>query len=74
MPSRCRRRPMPPTRRPDHIAKARRLDPGDGHLALLPDVMIAEFMDQIGNSVTQERPDLVKDMHAVLDKPEAGVR
>ena len=56
---------------PEHVAKARRLILATG-ISRSFLVMIAEFMDQIGNSVTQERPDLVTDMHGVLDslKPE----
>ena len=56
---------------PEHVAKARRLILATG-ISRSFLVMIAEFMDQIGNTVTQERPDLIKDMHAVLDslKPE----
>ena len=56
---------------PEHIAKARRLILATG-ISRSFVVMIAEFMDQIGNTVTQERPDLVTDMHTVLDnlKPE----
>ena len=56
---------------PEHIAKARRLILATG-ISRSFLVMIAEFMDQIGTTVTQERPDLVKDMHVVLDslKPE----
>ncbi len=50
-----------------HIAQARRLILATG-ISRSFDVMIAEFMDQIGNSVTQERPELVQDMHTVLDK------
>ena len=58
---------------PEHIAQARRLILATG-ISRSFDVMIAEFMDQIGNSVTQERPELVQDMHNVLDglKPEFG--
>lgn len=52
---------------PEHIAQARKLILATG-ISRSFDVMIAEFMDQIGNSVTQERPELVTDMHAVLDK------
>ncbi len=56
---------------PQHIAKARRLILATG-ISRSFSVMVAEFMDQIGNSVTQEHPDLVQDMHIVLDqlKPE----
>lgn len=52
---------------PDHVAQARKLILATG-ISRSFDVMIAEFMDQIGNSVTQERPELVQDMHSVLDR------
>ena len=52
---------------PEHVARARRLILATG-ISRSFDVMIAEFMDQIGNSVTQERPELIQDMHAVLGK------
>ena len=52
---------------PEHVALARRLILATG-VSRSFTVMIGEFMDQIGNSVTQERPDLIQDMHAVLDQ------
>ena len=56
---------------PEHVADAKRLILATG-ISRSFSVMIAEFMDQIGNSVTQEHPDLIPDMHVVLDqlKPE----
>lgn len=51
---------------PDHIAKARRLILATG-ISRSFQIIIPEFMEQIGNSLTQSRPDLVPDMNAVLD-------
>ena len=50
---------------PPHVALARRLILATGVPRSFY-VMIDEFMEQIGNSVTQERPDLVNDTRAVL--------
>ena len=56
---------------PEHIAKARRLILATG-ISRSFQIIIPEFMDQIGNTLTQARPDLVHDMIVVLDqlKPE----
>lgn len=56
---------------PEHVAKARRLILATG-ISRSFQIMIAEFMDQIGNTFTQARPDLVHDMNGVLEqlKPE----
>jgi uncharacterized protein len=63
--------PLPPTDAanptPEHVAKARRLILATG-ISRSFQIIIPEFMEQIGNSLTQSRPDLVPDMNAVLDK------
>ena len=51
---------------PDHIAKARELILATG-ISRSFQLIIPEFMDQIGNALTQGRPDLVHDMNIVLD-------
>ena len=55
----------PPTA--EHIAKARELILATG-ISRSFQIIIPEFMDQIGNTLTQARPDLVHDMIAVLDQ------
>lgn len=52
---------------PEHVAKARRLILATG-ISRSFTIMVAEFMDQIGNTFTQARPDLVRDMNKVLDQ------
>ena len=52
---------------PEHIAKARRLILATG-ISRSFQIIIPEFMDQIGNTLTQARPDLVHDMIVVLDQ------
>ena len=61
--------PAEPT--PEHIAKARQLILATG-ISRSFQIIVPEFMDQIGNTLTQARPDLVHDMNQVLDtlKPE----
>ena len=61
--------PAPPTA--EHVAKARQLILATG-ISRSFQIIIPEFMDQIGNTLTQARPDLVHDMNIVLDqlKPE----
>ena len=56
---------------PDHIAKARKLILATG-ISRSFQIIVPEFMDQIGNTLTQARPDLVHDMIIVLEqlKPE----
>ena len=56
---------------PEHIAKARQLILATG-ISRSFEIIIPEFMDQIGNTLTQARPDLVHDMNVVLAdlKPE----
>ena len=51
---------------PEHIAKARQLILATG-ISRSFQIIIPEFMDQIGNTLTQARPELVHDMSAVLD-------
>ena len=60
-----------PSPTPEHIAKARQLILATG-ISRSFQIIIPEFMDQIGNTLTQSRPDFVHDMNAVLDdlKPE----
>ena len=55
----------------EHLAKARRLILATG-ISRSFEIIIPEFMDQIGNTLTQARPDLVQDMNVVLAdlKPE----
>jgi uncharacterized protein len=53
----------PPT--PEHIAKARQLILATG-ISRSFQIIVPEFMDQIGNTLTQARPDLVHDMNVVL--------
>ncbi len=48
-----------------HIAKARQLILATG-ISRSFQIIIPEFMDQIGNTLTQSRPDLVHDMDLVL--------
>ena len=57
--------PVPAEPTPEHIAKARRLILATG-ISRSFQIIIPEFMDQIGNSLTQARPDLVGDMNIVL--------
>lgn len=52
---------------PEHIAKARQLILATG-ISRSFQIIIPEFMDQIGNTLTQARPDLVHDMNIVLDQ------
>ena len=54
-----------------HIEKARQLILATG-ISRSFEIIIPEFMDQIGNTLTQARPDLVPDMNVVLTnlKPE----
>ncbi len=56
---------------PDHIAKARQLILATG-ISRSFEIIIPEFMDQIGVTLTQARPDLVHDMNTCLAdlKPE----
>ena len=56
---------------PAHIEKARQLILATG-ISRSFEIIIPEFMDQIGNTLTQARPDLVADMNVVLTdlKPE----
>ena len=53
--------------KPEHIAKARRLILATG-ISRSFQIIIPEFMEQIGNSLTQSRPELVPDMNIVLDQ------
>ena len=55
----------------EHLAKARQLILATG-ISRSFEIIIPEFMDQIGNTLTQARPDLVQDMNVVLAnlKPE----
>lgn len=50
---------------PEHIAKARRLILATG-ISRSFQIIIPEFMEQIGTVLTQARPDLVPDMNVVL--------
>lgn len=50
---------------PEHIAKARQLILATG-ISRSFEIIIPEFMDQIGITLTQARPDLVHDMNIVL--------
>ncbi len=61
--------PSAPGARPtaEHVAKARQLILATG-ISRSFQIIIPEFMDQIGNTLTQARPDLVHDMIAVLDQ------
>ncbi len=52
---------------PLHIAKARHLILATG-ISRSFQIIIPEFMEQIGNSLTESRPDLVHDMDLVLQK------
>ena len=52
---------------PAHVAEARRLILATG-ISRSFTVMVAEFMDQIGNTFTQAKPELVPDMNTVLDQ------
>lgn len=52
---------------PEHIAKARHLILATG-ISRSFQIIIPEFMDQIGNTLTQARPDLVHDMNIVLEQ------
>ena len=56
---------------PEHVEKARQLILATG-ISRSFEIIIPEFMDQIGNTLTQARPDLVHDMNVVLAnlKPE----
>ncbi len=56
---------------PEHVAKARQLILATG-ISRSFEIIIPEFMDQIGITLTQSRPDLVRDMNVVLAdlKPE----
>lgn len=56
---------------PEHIAKARQLILATG-ISRSFEIIIPEFMDQIGITLTQARPDVVHDMNVVLTdlKPE----
>ena len=55
----------------EHIAKARQLILATG-ISRSFEIIIPQFMDQIGITLTQSRPDLVRDMNVVLAdlKPE----
>ena len=55
-----------PAPTPEHLAKARQLILATG-ISRSFQIIIPEFMDQIGNTLTQARPELVHDMSAVLD-------
>lgn len=57
--------PADPAPTPEHIAKARHLILATG-ISRSFQIIIPEFMDQIGNTLTQSRPDLVQDMGTVL--------
>ena len=62
--------PVPPDAAnptPAHIAKARKLILATG-ISRSFQIIIPEFMEQIGNSLTQSRPDLVGDMNLVLQQ------
>ena len=48
-----------------HVAKARKLILATG-ISRSFQIIIPEFMDQIGNTLTQSRPDLIHDMDLVL--------
>lgn len=52
---------------PEHVAKARQLILATG-ISRSFQIIVPEFMDQIGNTLTQARPDLVHDMNIVLDQ------
>ena len=56
---------MSPT--PVHVAKARRLILATG-ISRSFQIIIPEFMDQIGTTVLQSRPELARDTDAVLEK------
>ena len=58
--------PNPAAPTPEHIAKARQLILATG-ISRSFQIIIPEFMDQIGNTLTQARPELVHDMNLVLD-------
>ena len=55
----------------EQVAKARKLILATG-ISRSFQIIVPEFMDQIGNTLTQARPDLVHDMNEVLEtlKPE----
>ena len=57
--------PSQPNLSPAHIAKARQLILATG-ISRSFQIIVPEFMDQIGNALTQARPDLVHDMNTVL--------
>lgn len=57
--------PAEPAPTPEHVAKARRLILATG-ISRSFQIIIPEFMDQIGNTLTQSRPELVQDMNTVL--------
>ena len=57
--------PASPT--PEHVAKARRLILATG-ISRSFQIIVPEFMDQIGNTLTQARPDLVHDMIITLEE------
>ena len=63
--------PEPAAPSAEHVAKARQLILATG-ISRSFEIIIPEFMDQIGNAVTQGRSDLVSDMNLVLAnlKPE----
>lgn len=50
---------------PEHIAKARRLILATG-ISRSFQIIVPEFMEQIGTALTQSHPDYVPDMNAVL--------
>ena len=52
---------------PAHVAKARQLILATG-ISRSFQVIVPEFMDQIGNTLTQSHPDLVPDMILVLNQ------
>lgn len=52
---------------PAHVAKARQLILSTG-ISRSFQVIVPEFMDQIGNTLTQSHPDLVPDMILVLNQ------
>jgi hypothetical protein len=63
--------PAPAAPSPSHLAAARALVIGCG-MSRSFSVIIPQFMDQIGSSLTQTRPELIHDLNTVLTglKPE----
>ncbi|MDQ6868306.1 MAG: DUF2059 domain-containing protein [Pseudomonadota bacterium] len=63
--------PAPAAPSPSHLAAARALVIGCG-MSRSFSIIIPQFMDQIGSSLTQTRPELIHDLNAVLTglKPE----